>query len=132
MEHPGGQGDGHTGTAVKGLRGPTTATTVHSQTKWEAASPRHSHYEGPWDASLVPTSTGPNSRNTSGYTFVWVPQGTQLRGRYYPMLQGTLQGRHANMDPGRGHQILLWCARQSPALPAGVIPAPARAKPAHR
>jgi hypothetical protein len=27
---------------------------------------------------------------------------------------------------------MLWCARPSPALPAGVIPAPARAEPAHR
>ena len=27
---------------------------------------------------------------------------------------------------------MLRCARQSPALPAGVIPAPARAEPAHR
>src|SRR3989442_11036294 len=107
MEYPGEKGDGRTGIAVKGLHGPTTATNVSSQTKREATSPRHSHHERPWDASLVPASTGPNSRNTGGYTFVWVPKGTQLRGRYNPMLQSTLQGRHANMDPGRGHQILL-------------------------
>src|SRR5439155_26486231 len=67
----------------------------------------YSHHERPWDASLVPASTGPNSRNTGGYIFVWVPKGTQLCGRDNPMLQSTLQGRHANMDPGRGHQILL-------------------------
>src|ERR687886_36372 len=107
MEYPGRKGDGHTGNADKRLYGSTTASSVYSQTKWEAASPRHSHYEGPWDASPVPASTGPNSRNTGGYTFVWVPEGTQLCGRYHPMLQGTLQGRHASMDPGGGHQILL-------------------------
>src|SRR5215831_6719539 len=36
------------------------------------------------------------------------------------------------MGTGCRHQGLFWCARPSPALPAGVIPAPARADPAHR
>src|SRR5499426_232831 len=30
-----------------------------------------------------------------------------------------------------GYKRMLRCARQSPALPAGVMPAPARAEPAH-
>jgi hypothetical protein len=103
MGYPGEKGDGRTRLAVKRLYTPTTATTVPSQTKREATSPRHSHHERPWDASRVPTSTGPSSRNTGGFTFVRVPKGTQLCGRSSSMLQGTLQGRHANMDPGRGH-----------------------------
>src|SRR5215813_4705718 len=116
MGYPGEKGDGRTGIAVKRLRGSTTATNVPSQTKRETTSPRHSHHARPWDASLVPASTGPSSRNTGGFTFVWVPKGTQLCGRDNPMLQGTLQGRHANMDPGRGHQILLrFCILMPPS-----------------
>src|SRR5439155_22885422 len=107
MGHPGEKDDGRTRIAAKRLHGSTTATSVPSQTKREATSPRHSHHERPWDASLVPASTGPNSRKTGGYTFVWVPKGTQLGGRDNPMLQSTLQGRHADMDRGRGQQILL-------------------------